>query len=117
MRSTRGLTRLWPRLARKYENSWCVRVKQRRQPDEARKENGSLQGATRFLDASVWLRLHQDEEDGPVPNGPCQPLWLTLRRPLTYHAAHRMSSGQRPVPVPEAMCSSESGPAKLQQGE
>jgi hypothetical protein len=49
MRSTRGLTRLWPRLARKYENSWCVRVKQRRQPDEAHKENGSLQGATRFL--------------------------------------------------------------------
>jgi hypothetical protein len=68
-------------------------------------------------DAFVWLRLHQDEEDGPVPNGPCQPLWLTLRRPLTYHAAHRMSSGQRPVPVPEATCSSESGPAKLQQGE
>lgn len=72
-------------------NSWCARVKRQRQPDEARKGHGSLQELPASCDAFVWLRLHPGRGGWePAPNRPCQPLWLTLRRPLSYHAAHHM---------------------------
>ena len=44
-------------------------------------------------DAFVWLRLYQQQMHGRVPSGRRQPLWWTLRTPLTalsYHGAHRM---------------------------
>lgn len=44
-------------------------------------------------DAFVWLRLYQEQLHGQIPQGRIQPVWWTLRRPrrpLNYHAAHRM---------------------------
>jgi integrase len=44
-------------------------------------------------DAFVWLRLYQQQIHARVPAGRRQPLWWTMRQPLTalsYHAAHRM---------------------------
>jgi site-specific recombinase XerD len=58
-----------------------------------RKGSGAVQELPASSDAFVWLRLYQVEMDGLVADGPDQPLWWTLRRPrrpLSYHAAHRM---------------------------
>jgi len=58
-----------------------------------RKGTRAAQQVPASADAFVWLRLYQQELHGEIPLGRTQPVWWTLRRPrrpLTYHAAHRM---------------------------
>lgn len=58
-----------------------------------RKGTRAVQQVPASADAFVWLRLYQEELHGQVLRGRTQPVWWTLRRPrrpLTYHAAHRM---------------------------
>ncbi|MFG1646327.1 tyrosine-type recombinase/integrase [Amycolatopsis sp. NPDC049252] len=58
-----------------------------------RKGTRAAQQVPASADAFVWLRLYQEEIHGQVPRGRTQPAWWTLRRPrrpLNYHAAHRM---------------------------
>jgi integrase len=58
-----------------------------------RKGSRAVQALPASPDAFVWLRLYQQQLHGRVPSGRRQPLWWTLRQPLTalsYHAAHRM---------------------------
>ncbi|MFJ3840598.1 tyrosine-type recombinase/integrase [Streptomyces sp. NPDC090054] len=55
-----------------------------------RKGSRARQQVPALADAFVWLRLYQQELHGLVPRGRAQPVWWTLRRPLTYHGAHRM---------------------------
>jgi integrase len=58
-----------------------------------RKGTRAVQQVPASADAFVWLRLYQQELHGQVPPGRTQPVWWTLRRPrrpLNYHAAHRM---------------------------
>jgi site-specific recombinase XerD len=58
-----------------------------------RKGTRAAQQVPASADAFVWLRLYQEEVHGQVPRGRTQPVWWTLRRPrrpLNYHAAHRM---------------------------
>ncbi len=47
-----------------------------------RKGSRVLQRLPASTDAFVWLRLYQQEVRGLIPNGPDEPLWWTLRRPL-----------------------------------
>jgi integrase len=59
----------------------------------ARKGSRAVQALPASPDAFVWLRLYQQQIRGRVPAGRRQPLWWTMRQPLTalsYHAAHRM---------------------------
>jgi integrase len=59
----------------------------------ARKGTRAVQQLPASPDAFVWLRLYQQQARGRVPQGRRQPLWWTLRQPLSplsYHAAHRM---------------------------
>ncbi|MGH3449509.1 MAG: tyrosine-type recombinase/integrase [Haloechinothrix sp.] len=58
-----------------------------------RKGTRATQQVPASADAFVWLRLYQEELHGQIPRGRTQPVWWTLRRPrrpLNYHAAHRM---------------------------
>jgi integrase len=58
-----------------------------------RKGTRAVQQVPASADAFVWLRLYQEELSGEIPHGRTQPVWWTLRRPrrpLNYHAAHRM---------------------------
>lgn len=58
-----------------------------------RKGTRAVEQVPASADAFVWLRLYQEQVRGEVPLGRTQPLWWTLRkprRPLNYHAAHRM---------------------------
>ncbi|WP_327113380.1 site-specific integrase [Nocardia sp. NBC_01730] len=58
-----------------------------------RKGTRACQQVPASADAFVWLRLYQEQLHGQVPQGRIQPVWWTLRRPrrpLKYHAAHRM---------------------------
>ncbi len=59
-----------------------------------RKGTRAVEQVPASADAFVWLRLYQEQlRGGEVPLGRMQPLWWTLRRPrrpLNYHAAHRM---------------------------
>jgi site-specific recombinase XerD len=58
-----------------------------------RKGTRAVQQVPASTDAFVWLRLYQEELSGEIPRGRTQPVWWTLRRPrrpLNYHAAHRM---------------------------
>ena len=58
-----------------------------------RKGTRAAQQVPASADAFVWLRLYQQELHGEIPVGRTQPVWWTLRRPrrpLNYHAAHRM---------------------------
>ncbi|WP_280300280.1 tyrosine-type recombinase/integrase [Nocardia abscessus] len=58
-----------------------------------RKGTRASQQVPASADAFVWLRLYQEQLHGQVPQGRIQPVWWTLRRPrrpLNYHAAHRM---------------------------
>lgn len=58
-----------------------------------RKGTRAIQQVPASADAFVWLRLYQEESHGQIPRGRMQPVWWTLRRPrrpLNYHAAHRM---------------------------
>jgi site-specific recombinase XerD len=58
-----------------------------------RKGTRAAQQVPASADAFVWLRLYQEELHDKLPRGRTQPVWWTLRRPrrpLTYHAAHRM---------------------------
>lgn len=58
-----------------------------------RKGTRTAQQVPASADAFVWLRLYQEELHGQIPRGRTQPVWWTLRlprRPLNYHAAHRM---------------------------
>ena len=58
-----------------------------------RKGTRAVQQVPAAADAFVWLRLYQQELHGEIPLGRTQPVWWTLRRPrrpLNYHAAHRM---------------------------
>jgi integrase len=58
-----------------------------------RKGTRAVEQVPASADAFVWLRLYQEQVWGEVPLGRTQPLWWTLRkprRPLNYHAAHRM---------------------------
>ncbi|GAA3128681.1 hypothetical protein GCM10020255_001660 [Rhodococcus baikonurensis] len=58
-----------------------------------RKGTRAVEQVPASADAFVWLRLYQEQLRGEVPPGRMQPLWWTLRRPrrpLNYHAAHRM---------------------------
>jgi site-specific recombinase XerD len=58
-----------------------------------RKGARAVQQVPASADAFVWLRLYQEELHGLIPRGRTQPVWWTLRRPrrpLNYHAAHRM---------------------------
>jgi site-specific recombinase XerD len=58
-----------------------------------RKGTRAVQQVPAASDAFVWLRLYQEELNGEIPHGRKQPVWWTLRRPrrpLNYHAAHRM---------------------------
>ncbi|MFR9749414.1 tyrosine-type recombinase/integrase [Nocardia sp. 004] len=58
-----------------------------------RKGTRAIQQVPASADAFVWLRLYQEELHGQIPPGRLQPVWWTLRRPrrpLNYHAAHRM---------------------------
>ena len=58
-----------------------------------RKGTRAAQQVPASADAFVWLRLYQQELHGEIPLGRTQPVWWTLRRPrrpLNYHAAHRM---------------------------
>ncbi|MGB9137899.1 MAG: tyrosine-type recombinase/integrase [Pseudonocardiaceae bacterium] len=58
-----------------------------------RKGTRAMQQVPASADAFVWLRLYQEELHGQIPRGRTQPVWWTLRRPrrpLNYHAAHRM---------------------------
>ncbi|WP_331761007.1 tyrosine-type recombinase/integrase (plasmid) [Nocardia sp. NBC_01377] len=58
-----------------------------------RKGTRAIQEVPASADAFVWLRLYQQELHGQIPPGRMQPVWWTLRRPrrpLNYHAAHRM---------------------------
>jgi site-specific recombinase XerD len=58
-----------------------------------RKGTRAVQQVPASTDAFVWLRLYQEELSGEIPHGRTQPVWWTLRRPrrpLNYHAAHRM---------------------------
>ncbi|MGH3533330.1 MAG: tyrosine-type recombinase/integrase [Pseudonocardiaceae bacterium] len=58
-----------------------------------RKGTRAVQQVPASADAFVWLRLFQEELHGQIPRGRTQPVWWTLRRPrrpLNYHAAHRM---------------------------
>jgi integrase len=58
-----------------------------------RKGTRVVQQVPASADAFVWLRLYQAELHGQVLRGGTQPVWWTLRRPrrpLNYHAAHRM---------------------------
>ena len=58
-----------------------------------RKGTRAVEQVPASADAFVWLRLYQEQLRGEVPLGRTQPLWWTLRRPrrpLNYHAAHRM---------------------------
>ncbi len=58
-----------------------------------RKGTRAVQQVPASADAFVWLRLYQEELHGEIPHGRTQPVWWTLRRPrrpLNYHAAHRM---------------------------
>ncbi|MCC3328340.1 tyrosine-type recombinase/integrase [Nocardia abscessus] len=58
-----------------------------------RKGTRAIQQVPASADAFVWLRLYQEELHGQIPPGRIQPVWWTLRRPrrpLNYHAAHRM---------------------------
>ena len=58
-----------------------------------RKGTRAVQQVPASADAFVWLRLYQEELHGQVLRGRTQPVWWTLRRPrrpLNYHAAHRM---------------------------
>ncbi|MEV2226927.1 tyrosine-type recombinase/integrase [Nocardia vinacea] len=58
-----------------------------------RKGTRALQQVPASADAFVWLRLYQQELHDQIPPGRIQPVWWTLRRPrrpLNYHAAHRM---------------------------
>ncbi|MBJ8343022.1 site-specific integrase [Antrihabitans sp. YC3-6] len=58
-----------------------------------RKGTRAVQQVPASADAFVWLRLYQEELRGQIPRGRTQPVWWTLRRPrrpLNYHAAHRM---------------------------
>ncbi|WP_433204844.1 tyrosine-type recombinase/integrase [Nocardia sp. CA-107356] len=58
-----------------------------------RKGTRAAQQVPASADAFVWLRLYQEQLHGQIPQGRVQPVWWTLRRPrrpLNYHAAHRM---------------------------
>jgi integrase len=58
-----------------------------------RKGTRAVQQVPASADAFVWLRLYQEELHDQIPRGRTQPVWWTLRRPrrpLNYHAAHRM---------------------------
>jgi site-specific recombinase XerD len=58
-----------------------------------RKGTRAAQQVPASADAFVWLRLYQEQLHGQIPQGRIQPVWWTLRRPrrpLNYHAAHRM---------------------------
>jgi site-specific recombinase XerD len=58
-----------------------------------RKGTRALQQVPASADAFVWLRLYQQELADDIPHARSQPVWWTLRRPrrpLNYHAAHRM---------------------------
>nr|WP_239655463.1 site-specific integrase [Mycobacterium riyadhense] len=58
-----------------------------------RKGTRAMQPLPAAPDAFVWLRLYQEQLHGQIPQGRTQPVWWTLRRPrrpLNYHAAHRM---------------------------
>ncbi|CUU59160.1 Site-specific recombinase XerD [Parafrankia irregularis] len=58
-----------------------------------RKGSRVVQELPASTDAFVWLRLYQAQFEGLVPRGRRQPLWWTVRAPLTplnYHAAHRI---------------------------
>jgi integrase len=58
-----------------------------------RKGTRAVQQVPASADAFVWLRLYQEQLYGQIPRGRTQPVWWTLRqprRPLNYHAAHRM---------------------------
>lgn len=58
-----------------------------------RKGTRAVQQVPASADAFVWLRLYQQESAGAIPLAHRQPVWWTLRRPrrpLNYHAAHRM---------------------------
>jgi len=58
-----------------------------------RKGSRAAQALPASPDAFVWLRLYQQQMRGRMPPGRRQPLWWTIRQPLTalsYHAAHRM---------------------------
>lgn len=58
-----------------------------------RKGTRAAQQVPASADAFVWLRLYQEQLHGQIPRGRTQPVWWTLRRPrrpLNYHAAHRM---------------------------
>ncbi|MFF5249261.1 tyrosine-type recombinase/integrase [Streptosporangium sp. NPDC000095] len=58
-----------------------------------RKGTRAVQELPASTDAFVWLRLYLLEVEDEIPRGRQVPLWWTLRsprRPLTYHAVHRM---------------------------
>jgi integrase len=58
-----------------------------------RKGSRAIQQLPASPDAFVWLRLYQQQTHNLVPEGPDDPLWWTLRRPLrplNYHAARAM---------------------------
>jgi site-specific recombinase XerD len=58
-----------------------------------RKGTRAVQQVPASADAFVWLRLYQQELADEIPHARSQPVWWTLRRPrrpLNYHAAHRM---------------------------
>jgi integrase len=58
-----------------------------------RKGTRAVQQVPASADAFVWLRLYQQELADEISHARSQPVWWTLRRPrrpLNYHAAHRM---------------------------
>jgi site-specific recombinase XerD len=58
-----------------------------------RKGTRAVQQVPASADAFIWLRLYQEELHSQIPQSRTQPVWWTLRRPrrpLNYHAAHRM---------------------------
>lgn len=58
-----------------------------------RKGSCALQQLPASPDAFVWHPLYRQRTYGQVPNGPDDPLWWTLRRPLrplNYYAARAM---------------------------